>query len=436
MMAISGTSSRRADLPLRGAVVAFVLAACFLDVQLPSDSIKVGNLILVGGCVLATTLAILVRKRAGIRGVAVMSPDWVYLCYLVFVFLSALWSPSPLRTTVQAIYLTAVWITTMNIGDADAVTVNRTIVRAAVAVALLSFAVIPFESFAFQPRSSTGFPELRGIFSHQLRLGVFMAATLGLVVLAWLNGHLSAIIGRSGVKVALWVVVIVACLGAAVARLYTAAMIVALGMTIGLARPGWRRLISVLAIGTLVTAIVVSSETLVGALVDEGFDLTLTGRAYVWERTLRYSDIHPWLGYGYASFDHPSFDGIFPYWRPAHPHNSYLQAYFETGLIGLTLTLLFILLQLRIALRASRMLHRYSYSLFLVLLAAIGSITGSNYAGKPTLLLSLVMLMVAVEAREVRKVTRYGRSIDLVRGPRDLAAEFRYEGSRARLARG
>ena len=54
------------------------------------------------------------------------------------------------------------------------------------------------------------------------------------------------------------------------------------------------------------------------------------------------------------------------------------------------------------ALRVSRKTGKYSYALFLVLLTAVGSLTGSNYAGKPTLLFTILMLTIAVEARQQR----------------------------------
>src|SRR5690606_7392 len=106
-----------------------------------------------------------------------------------------------------------------------------------------------------------------------------------------------------------------------------------------------------------------------------------------------------WLGFGYATFDSPRFDWLWGYYRPAHPHNSYIQAYFETGLIGLGLTVMLVATHFLSALSWSSSSGRYSYSLYLVLLMSLGSITGSNYAGKPSLLFCLTLLVLAVETR-------------------------------------
>lgn len=403
MIVSRGYSIRGGHAPLRIAVFVFAVSACLLEVQNPVASVNVGNLILVAGGVLATVLAALRRKRLDSGGIVLFGQDWIYCAYICLATASALWSPSPLRTTVQAGYLLAVWIATVNLGDADTLAVVKMLVRLAVIAALLSFAVIPFEEFAFQPKSSTGFPELRGIFSHQLRLGVFMAMAIGLMVIAWLNGHVRDILGGP-IRTAMGFVVLVTCLIAAFARLYSAAMVVSLFLSIGVAKPGWRRVWSIACVLICVVTVWVFRESFLGGLSEEGFDISLTGRTFVWANTLSYSEANPWLGNGYASFDHPKFDQLFGYYRPAHPHNSYIQAYFETGILGLSLTLALIGLQLRAALRVYRNTQRYSYSLFLILLAAIGSITGSNYAGKPTLLLSMVLLFTATEAREIRRL--------------------------------
>lgn len=396
--------TERARLPLEPALGVLIVSAIFLDVQLPVQQVNVGNLILVAGCALSAAWAMVLRMRAGILGVSVLSQDWVYAAYIVFALASMIWSPSPIHTIVQAIYLCAVWIAMVNLADGRVESAIRIVIWTALVVALLSFAVVPLSrTYAFQPSQSTAVPELRGIFSHQLRLGVFMATALGLLALAVLNRRLDAVVGTRA-RGAVVAAVLLVCLVAAFARLYTAAMVLALALTVGLAHPGWRRRVSLVGLTIAAVLVFVFRDVLLLTIVDSGVDITLTGRSILWERTLSHSLSHPWIGHGYASFDHPSFDALFGRYRPAHPHNSYLQAYFETGIIGLGLTLLLIVLQLRVAFRVSRVTGRYSYSLFLVLLTAIGSLTGSNYAGKPTLLLTLVLVFVALESREVRRI--------------------------------
>src|SRR5690606_27412179 len=200
--------------------------------------------------------------------------------------------------------------------------------------------------------------------------------------------------------------VISACLIGAFARLYTLAMVVALGLTFAVSKPGWKRGGTILIGAACTAGVLLSLDHLGARLLALNADLTLTGRTTMWARTLAVLGDAEWVGRGYAAFDHPSYDWMWAAYRPAHPHNSFIQAYFETGYVGLGLTIALVISHLRIALRVSRVTGRYSYSLFLVLLAGIGSLTGSNYAGKPTLLFSLMLLVLGIESRQVLVAAR------------------------------
>lgn len=377
----------------------FVIGAYSLDVQLPSVGVNIGNLALMGGALLASALAIHGRVLNNASGVQLRLYDVAYVLYLLFALASTLWSLSPSSTAVQIAYLGAVWLAVLSLAHAALPDVIKFVVWLAVVTAVLSFMLILLSrDLAFQPATSTDLPELRGIFSHQLRLGLFMSVALGFLVIAALNGELTRVVGRPLV-IAVVVTLVLSCLIAAFARLYTAAMILALAGTIFLGRRGWLRWCFVGAACALLIAGWFGREGLLLWLTATDADITLTGRTVMWAKTLAAASSDTWLGFGYATFDSPRFDWLWGYYRPAHPHNSYIQAYFETGLIGLGLTVMLVATHFLSALSWSSSSGRYSYSLYLVLLMSLGSITGSNYAGKPSLLFCLTLLVLAVETR-------------------------------------
>lgn len=384
----------------------YLVGAWLLDLQVPVEGINVGNLLLMAGCLAAIATTVWIRYRMRVRGTWLMAHDFAYLAYVAFAVASAAWAPSRLETTVHGLFLAIVWFAAVNLAQGDLNIIVRRVVQIAVGTAILSFAIIPVSpEAAFQPVISTEIPELRGILSHQLRLGLLMAVALGLGVLAILNRERREAIGRRH-----WVagaaLIVTLCLVAAFARLYTAAMVGALTLTIATSKPGWRRALSVMAMGLGALTVLLMFDLLAKAVVDTGADITLTGRTLLWGRTLAFLGTGEWLGMGYASFNHPTFDHLWPNYRPAHPHNSFIQAYFETGYVGLGLTILLVASHLRIALKVSRATRRYSYSLFLVFLTVLGSLAGSNYAGKPTFLFSLLLLMLSIEARQVQSWRR------------------------------
>jgi exopolysaccharide production protein ExoQ len=74
-------------------------------------------------------------------------------------------------------------------------------------------------------------------------------------------------------------------------------------------------------------------------------DVTLTGRADLWDAVIEMIGQHPWLGYGHAAFwlgmDGPSaYIWALVGWQPPHAHNGFLDVTLELGLLGLILLLL------------------------------------------------------------------------------------------------
>lgn len=397
---------RVAPTPLQSwPVLVFILGCIGLDLQyFGLNVVNIGNFALVGGAGLAIMLLVFFRDpRLRLRLTFI---DMVYGGYLALIAYSATWSPVAGATLFQFVLLSIAWLGTIFLGGQHILSVVRYLIISAVVVAVLSLLIVPImPGFAFQPHSSSGIPELRGIFNHQLRLGLFMALACGLIGIAALNKDLPRIFSKRWMAPTAFGIVFVVMIFAA-ARLYTVAVILALVLTFGLSQRGWPRYVCLAIIALGLYLILSDQSTLLGQLEDQGVDTSLTGRTTLWEKTLRVANQKPGWGYGFASFDSQAFDWMWYRYRPPHPHNSFIQAYFETGVIGLSVILFMVAVHLQQAIYYAGRERRYSYTLFVVALTVLGSLTGANYAAKPSSLLTIALLMLAIEVRRGRNFNR------------------------------
>ncbi|MET1754009.1 O-antigen ligase family protein [Novosphingobium sp. RD2P27] len=370
-------------------------------------SLNIGNVLMVMSCLMAALLIYISPRIGAGKRFYLIGPDYVYITYLAWCALSALWSLDPIGTLTQTIYLGALWLGCSAVGmQASPSMAANYLLRAAVVIALASFAMIPVSSqLAFQPFSSTGLPELRGVFAHQLRLGAFMSVCVAFIMIGVLDGSSRSLVGQNAATRWAMFLILFICMVAALARSYTAYMLLALPISILLSRRGWIRWTTIVLVGAMVTFIMIYADQIVGLLGDEGGDVTLSGRTRVWEVTMSAYEEGPALrGMGYATFNLPAFDSMWNYYRPPHPHNSFIAALFETGLIGAVLTAVFILSQIVTVVRSANMRRATSLGLFLIIMTFLASLTGVNYAGKPSTLFGLTMLFVAIEGRLVGSV--------------------------------
>lgn len=80
-----------------------------------------------------------------------------------------------------------------------------------------------------------------------------------------------------------------------------------------------------------------------------GRDITLTGRAYLWELMMREVALHPWFGTGYGGFwlgleGRSGQIGYLVGWGyPGQAHNGYIDILNELGVVGAALTLAFLI---------------------------------------------------------------------------------------------
>jgi O-antigen ligase len=108
------------------------------------------------------------------------------------------------------------------------------------------------------------------------------------------------------------------------------------------------------------------------------------------------SNVNELLGFGFASFGSGDFDIYFPYYRPPHPHSSFISVIFETGYIGFLLIIIYVVVQIK-EIQNRQGNKKLSYSAFLIFFTVLGSLTGANIASKLSLLFSLMLLFSIIE---------------------------------------
>lgn len=391
----------------RWAAAVFVLAVSSVEFLNPFSGFQPWNVVMSGLAAVAIVSATLVLSRSkGSEKPRLFWTDLIYLLYLLYCGLSLLWSVSPADTLVQVIYASIGWAATLVVRTVRVDFQLAVLFKLAVLLAVLCFAsILVLGRGAFQPQV-TGIPNLRGVFNHQQRLGLYMGTVAGLCVLAIVNRQFGAMVGWRRFYRACGLTIIVLAFIAALARLNSVYILAALIITIGVMRGPWTRVIVLASLFGVSLWVGTHVEDVITSLGSEGVDLSLSGRTNVWERTLAAASDSGPLGYGFATFISPLFDTYWGAYRAPHAHNSFLQAYFETGWPGVWLISAVIVSQLVGSVWVHIRLKRIPYSFFLILVSLFASLTGVEYAGKPSALLLLTLLVLAVEMQEASRSER------------------------------
>lgn len=387
---------------LRGSTAAltmFVVGFCTLELNF-GTVIKPWNFVMVCGATLsAAMMALILSRVSSAPQPKVFFVDHAFLLYLTYCALSSIWSVSPADTIVQVCFLFAAWLGTLFLRVLPADQIVRLVAIVGFALVALSFvSVLVAPGLAFQP-SSAFFPELRGIFQHQQRLGLFAGMILGLLAIAVQNGAYSKVLHMSTLHRRLLVLALFVCFLWAFARLNMLFVVLALIATSAVMRTRALRGLSILFGTVFAVWVWLDRGTLLSKFGGED-GLTLTGRTNVWDRTQHAIEDGTAWGYGFASFNSPVFDSYWGDYRAPSAHNSILQAMFETGIIGVIVLIILMVSHLHSAFRVGVMLDRIPYSMFLVILATLSSLTGVTYGGKPSILLVATLLILTSELQE------------------------------------
>lgn len=391
--------------------VALIVASLLLEVHQPQLGIKLGNI----AFVLVCCLVIRARLPADARPICLHGLDDVLMaCYLAWASFSATYSPAPSETIVQVAYAGMIWLAVLAVRTEPLHHTLHVIFAVIAFVSLLSIILlVAWPDLALQPQSSTGRDELRGIFEHQLRLGMLTGMGLGLLVLAVANGDMPSL--RGGMPLLMLLLAIGAILVAwqfSQARSPTAALFLALLTCTVLTAPrGWVKLVAFVVLVGGLFLMVRFSEQLIAAILTTESDMTFSGRVEIWKETAEAAAWQHWTGYGFASFASPAFDRLWVHYRPPSAHNSLLQSYFETGVIGTSFLAVFVLLLIARGIYLSARLKTMSYSLFLVLYGVFCSLMSVIYGGKLSIMMTMILLVSAQEAHAARRLSTLGSSV-------------------------
>lgn len=277
---------------------------------------------------------------------------------LLFTALSVAWSPQPyvsLKRVIQLVGVALIGLALVS-GGLGTYRMHRLVMPVlwfGMVMALVFSAAFP--DFAF---SDFG---LRAYFATKNNFGQFAAISVLFTVGA-------LVMKKAGRRWPLWLLLLASLIGLGLSRSATAILALAAAGSLILAirvkhtlHPSWWV--------PIITLLVVVFVAAVGAGIVMGFpsleavsnataglvgrEITLTGRAYLWELMLKEAATHPWFGTGYGGFwlGLEGRSGQIAYlvrWGyPGQAHNGYIDIYNELGLVGLALAFAFIAMHAR-----------------------------------------------------------------------------------------
>jgi O-antigen ligase len=384
----------------------FMISIICIEVNFGINAFNIGNLIALLGSFIVICFFLKTRGVSYSAELFLM-PDFIFAFLLgVFFAISTWWSISPNDTIVQSLYFFIILIGSYHLKDCDLKMVIRTLLIITFWVAILSIiALLISRNYALQPAQSTSFPELRGIFRHQQRLGLFMCLSLGIAVIAYLNNESEVFIGRILKYKKLYILFITLVTIFAFARLYMLFSVISLIICFLMTKYVFVRNVTVLSF-IIILLYLYNIEA--GAFFLQSYtndDISLTGRVWIWKTTLEQAMMKPILGFGYGVFNSPLMDYMWKgNYRAPHAHNSLIQAFFDGGWIGLSLLIILIYQHFKKSTKIIFQNKKIQYSSYVFFQALICSFTGVTYAGKPSVLYSFLFLFLALTPYKKLKI--------------------------------
>lgn len=385
----------------------FIICIVGIEVNFGFEVLNIGNLIVFLGSLFVIILSLTYRKSSYVWGVFATS-DFVLAFLLGIAYgISTIWSLSPSDTIVQTFLFLSILLSCYLLRDANIKTVVRIVLLSAFWVAIFSLiALLISRNYALQPIQSTSFPELRGIFKHQQRLGLFMCLALGVAIIAIINKEKNIFVGKILRYKKFYIGFITFVALFAFARLFMASAVLAFFIAFLLTKSKYTKFITTITF--LLTFLYLYNIDIGSYFINSYYrgEISLTGRIMIWERSIAQAITKPMLGFGYAVFNSPDLDYIWSAtYRPPHAHNSFVQAFFDGGWIGLILLSCLVYKHLTISSTIIDSGAKINYSNYVFLLALLSSLTGVTYGGKPSILYSFLFLFIAINpGRKIKHV--------------------------------
>lgn len=326
----------------------------------------------------------------------------LYFFYYIFCFVSIIWSVSPIPTFIHSVLLLAVLIFSIGAVNFDterSIDVLQKIILIFIALSWLALVVSP--SFALQQK---GIWRLKGIFFHEFELGFICSMLIIILCLRWCCENIRYYYKSSIQFYSIFGLSLITLIATQTRTLLAYTFLICLIALVFFAK-GKKKLVTVFIFLAGISALIVFQDIFISAFSRGESDMTLSGRTVIWDRALLKADQQPILGHGFGSFTSPQFDadflGNFGSYRAPHAHNTWIMAYFETGIIGATILTLFLFMQLLFGIRLLKRDKAPPYGLFFSLLATIGGLTSLVYAGKVAALAFLPLIFLLQRSREI-----------------------------------
>lgn len=367
----------------------YVASLIMIEVAWPSIGINLGNIV----AVLASLYIIYLALRWRIFGSIALASQGVVFIFLVMAilyFMSIFWSWDKKSSAIQAIFYLIILLAGIAVSTAGIVSILRAQIVLSFYLAIASFIVIPVApDIAFQPHSSTGLPELRGVYKHQQRLGLLMSVSFGIFFIFWWKGQLAQLLGSLYKYRYIFCFTLLLCWVAAQARSYAAFAILALVFSL-VWSGGFRNrlLISVFTASAVFTIFIADLSML------QDDEITLTGRTIVWAISVEEALNQLPLGFGFGVFDSRVLDSLWGVYRPPHAHNSFVNMFFELGILGVLFLCFYVLYVLKKILWFGTSSSASTVVTFVFILTLLASQMGVTLGGKPSFLLYFSMLVL------------------------------------------
>ncbi|MEV7648972.1 O-antigen ligase family protein [Arthrobacter sp. NPDC089319] len=310
--------------------------------------------------------------------------------YCIWALGSAGWSAIPGESMLQAGLLFLALVLAVSYADIPPLHMAREYARVATLVAGASWLMLLLTpSLAVVPDVTW---RLNGVMGHEQRLALVVGAGIIVWVSLRVAGHQ---VFTNTARDNLALILLIVTLLATQTRANTVFVAIVVGAVLYARVHAAFKVVLIIGVIGLVAWVTINFTSIMSLLDREGSNLeTLTGRTSIWQGALGMIPDRFWQGYGFGSFFSPLTAHFFSSYVAPHAHNTWINAAFETGVIGAVLLSLFLLGGL-FAGRANRS-NRYAWPvvLFVMLCGTMGVVFG----GKLSTLWVIVTVMVAQAA--------------------------------------
>lgn len=339
-------------------------------------------------------LLLFLRARQAADSLAVaFSGSMAFLTtYCVWCLGTIMWSQNPSDTFLDGTLLLVTLGIAVSYSQMPAIVFAQEFVKVSAFLAGLSWLMLlTVPKIAVLPDVTW---RLNGPMQHSQRLALVMGAALVVLTVATLYKRASGM--KPGATVFTFLLLVTTLL-ATQTRAFTAFAFIAVWLLAFGRAKGRHRVLLVIGMTLAVLAAVRNTDKLLAAFERDGSNtFTLTGRTVIWENSLELIRENPLLGYGFSSFYSDLTRYFFDSgYIPPHAHNSWINAAFETGLVGALLLTLFMLATLRYG-----SISRPTFASSLMLFAMMCGLTGLVFGGKVSTLWVIIATFAAQETAQ------------------------------------